>query len=286
MYYLHRSSHAASRSVQRQIRRLASLPQHQPSLFPPTPAQLSTNSAISAIHRKTYIAPKISIPLPHLSNLRKNHSIQPFILIKAALSLFLSHKTGTTTALFSQNENGRSWPFIEPWQQDLLPNCMDLAGPTLERTVQIISIPSDAKSSVLDFLLALKQKQDTEAADVHAPWNLVRAGLPGGESARDMFDQAAMSTCLNFLPVRTKNGELVFENLEYHETKANCETAWLFNCWVEGEGDGLRLWTQVLADENIVEREQAVDWAKEVMDVAEWLADEQNWERPTTECVV
>ncbi|KJY02337.1 AMP-binding enzyme family protein [Zymoseptoria brevis] len=218
MYYLHRTSLAATRSVQRQVARLSTLPILRSSLFPPTPPTTST----PATHRRTYIAPKFSTSLPHLSSLRREHGIPPFILVKAALSIFLARKSGTSTAVFSQNQNGRSWPFVEEWQQPLLPNCMDLAGPTLERTVQIIPVPFFSSSSpsssssittVLDFLLGLKRKQDEEAPDIHAPWNLVRQALRGGEEARRLFDTAAMSTCLNFLPVRTLNGEMVFENL-------------------------------------------------------------------------
>ncbi|SMQ52736.1 unnamed protein product [Zymoseptoria tritici ST99CH_3D7] len=287
MYYLHRTSLAATRSVQRQVVRLSTLPTLRSSLLPPTPP---TTTSTPATHRRTYIAPKFSTLLPHLSSLRKEHGIPPFILVKAALSIFLARKTGTSTAVFSQNENGRSWPFVEEWQQALLPNCMDLAGPTLERTVQIIPVPFSYSSSssstttttVLDFLLSLKRKQDEEAPDVHAPWNLVRQALRGGEEARGIFDTAAMSTCLNFLPVRTLNGEMVFENLQYHETRANCETAWLVNCWVEegrDGGDQARLWTQSLADEGVVGREEVGEWSRQVAGLVAWLGERGNWGR-------
>lgn len=94
-----------------------------------------------------------------------------------------------------------------------------------------------------------------------------------------------MSTCLNYLPVRTKDGELLYEAMEYHQTKANCETAWLYNCWIEGDGKDMMFWTQVLADEEVVTREQAREWAREVMQWTEWLQDEGNWERDVGESV-
>ena len=288
MYYLHRSSHAATRAVTRQIRRLKTLTSHASSLFPP-PSDTSTNPLVSAEHRSTFIAPKFSTPLPHLSTLRSAHNVPPFILIKTALAVFLARKTQTQTAIFSQNENGRTWPFVESWMQPSLPDCMDLAGPTLERTVQIIAMP-EASTTVMQYLQALKKKQDDEAQDVHAPWNLVREGLAkaegGNDSAKQMFDAAAMSTCLNYLPVRTKNGELLYDAMEYHETKANCETAWLFNCWIEGEAEETRLWTQILSDEDIVEPDEAVDWAREVMAIASWLANKENWEKSVQDCEI
>ncbi|PPJ51770.1 hypothetical protein CBER1_09680 [Cercospora berteroae] len=287
-YYLHRTSPAATRAVNRQIQRLSNLTSQTPSLFPQLPSDYGPHA--TAAHRKTYFAPKVCVKLPYLSSLRSQHSIPPFILIKAALALFLASKTNTSTAIFSQNENGRTWPFLEPWMQTSLPDCMDLAGPTLERTLQIIPIPTKSSSSnqpttVLQFLKYLKAKQDSEAPDVHAPWNLIRSGLAQkiSPSAQDLFDLASMSTCLNYLPVRTKDGELLYEAMEYHQTKANCETAWLYNCWIEGDGKDMRLWTQILADEEVVTREQAREWAKEVMEWAEWLQDEGNWEREVGE---
>lgn len=280
MYYLHRSSLSATRSVTRQIRRLRPLLSYASSLFPPPPTTPTPTKLAEATQRKTFVAPMLFAPLPHLSSLRTTHDIPPFILIKAALALFLARKTNTGTALFSQNENGRSWPFVEEWTQALLPNCMDLAGPTLERTVQIVPIP--ASISVLSFMRSLKATHDAEAPDVHAPWNLVRAGL-GNDSDRGIFDAAAMSTCLNYLPVRTRDGKVVFEGLTYHEMRANCETAWLFNCGVEGEGESTRMWTQILADEEVVSREEAVQWAEEVIEIVTWMGRGENWDRELRE---
>lgn len=71
--------------------------------------------------------------------------------------MLLAHKTKSSLALFSQIENGRSWPFQEERTQSKLPDAvclfiswpiyffadklwMDIVGPTLERTAQLISI--------------------------------------------------------------------------------------------------------------------------------------------------
>jgi hypothetical protein len=153
---------------------------------------------------------------------------------------------------------------------------MDLAGPTLERTVQLIPIPSS--STVLEFLRDLQTEQEDASAHVHAPWNLVRKAL-GGENAR-VFDEAAQRTCLNWLPVRTKDGVVTFRNMRYHDTKANCESWFLFNCGMEA---GDKLWVQIYGDEDRVPVAVAERWARSVMNVAEWMGDRANWERQVRE---
>jgi hypothetical protein len=210
-YYLYRSSLAAHRSIGYQVRRLVKLSSLTHALFPPGPLHNELPNGLIT-QRRSFLSKLQLTDLPHVSELKANHDIQVFIVVKAALALFLAHKTNSPLALFSQNENGRSWPFQENWIQNQLPQCMDLAGPT----------------------------------------------------------------CLNWLPVRTKNGVISFTNMQYYDTKANCESWFLFNC---GMQDKRQMWVQILADEDRVPMSVAEEWARMVLSAVKWMADMQNWRK-------
>lgn len=277
MYFSHRSSLAAQKAVRRQVRRVQHINSHGASIFPPP------SPAAALIHpsrRNTNICSPIWRILPDLVDLKLEHHLSPFLLIKAALSLFLARKTKTSCAIFGQVENGRSWPSVEPWVQRLLPDCMDVAGPTLERSVQII--PIEDSITPLRLMRELKRRQDDEAADVHAPWNLVRAGLT--EEQRELFDTASNSTLLNYIPIRTVNGQAVFNEMVYHGTRTNCDASWLYFCGIEGEGREMKFWTRIFNVEEFVDSKEAARWAEEVTEIAAWMAERGNWEKQVGDC--
>jgi len=279
MYYSNRNSALAQRSVDRAVRRVESLRDHRDSIFPPSIlSQMSELTAAS--RRKTSLADPIFATMPDLMDLRTEHGVTPFIMIKAALSIFLAAKTRTRTAVFGQVENGRTWPSLEPWAQEMLPDCMDVAGPTLERTVQIVAV---SEITALDFMSDLTKRGELEGRDVHAPWDMVRDRL-GSTEDRALFDTASMSVTLNYIPIRTTKGVAVFKEMVYHGTRTNCESAWLYFCGVEGQGKETRFWTRTFAVDDIVSCEEATTWSHEVMSIASWLSDRSNWLKSLAEC--
>ncbi|KAM3414565.1 hypothetical protein BST61_g9724 [Cercospora zeina] len=141
---------------------------------------------------------------------------------------------------------------------------MDLAGPTLERTLQIIPIPTKSSSpstTVLKFRESLRSKQETEVPDIHAPWNLIRSGLAQNSPLLHEISSISMKRWSIIRQKRTVR-------------RRGC-----INCWIEGKGKEMRSWTQILADEEVVGKDEARDWAQEVMGWAEWLQNEGNWGR-------
>ncbi|GAB7359660.1 hypothetical protein MBLNU230_g6839t1 [Neophaeotheca triangularis] len=109
-YWPQRTSQTAKTSAKRQARRLRNLGTHRASLFPaPANAPNPAADQISYLQQTTSVAPVLWTTVPDLG-LKTTHNLSPFLLPKAALSLFLTRKTPTPTALFAQNENGRSWP--------------------------------------------------------------------------------------------------------------------------------------------------------------------------------
>lgn len=85
--------------------------------------------------------------------------------------MFNAIKTGTSYALFSTWESGRTWPFVPSWMEKVLPPPMDINGPTVAWVLQILEVLRDEKVS--DFLQRMSREQDTVRRNQHAPWDQV-----------------------------------------------------------------------------------------------------------------
>lgn len=105
-----------------------------------------------------------------LPALREKHGILPHVILKAAVTLFNIHRTGSSTALFANLEAARHWPFTADWAPDnqRLPNPLIIAGPTFEVVVNRIEV-SDKNESVLTFLQRIQKEQTELSANSHVP---------------------------------------------------------------------------------------------------------------------
>ncbi|KAK2763110.1 NRPS [Arachnomyces sp. PD_36] len=111
-----------------------------------------------------------TVEVPGLPALREKYGIPPHIIFKAAVTLFNVHRTGSSTALFTNVEAARHWPFTSDWasENQELPNPLNIAGPTVEFVVNRIEVP-DNDESVLSFLQRIHKDQIELSANSHVP---------------------------------------------------------------------------------------------------------------------
>lgn len=129
-----------------------------------------------------------NISLPDIHHLKHIHGIDTSTVMKAALALLNTKLTGQKVALFAEYFAARnSWPHLPEWMSRVLPQPMEVDGPTVQKVVVAIEVPlTGAKEgeegegegdSVLGFLIKLQQEQDLMKKYVHAPFRDVIDGL-------------------------------------------------------------------------------------------------------------
>lgn len=101
--------------------------------------------------------------------------------MKAALAFLNTKLTGQKIALFAEYFAARnSWPHLPEWMSRVLPEPMEVDGPTVQKVVVAIELPwtggageegeEGGGDSVLGFLIKLQQEQDLMKGYVHAPF--------------------------------------------------------------------------------------------------------------------
>jgi acyl-CoA synthetase (AMP-forming)/AMP-acid ligase II len=129
---------------------------------------------------------------PRIEQLRKEHSIPPSIVVKAALALYNLKQTGEECAIFANFDAARSWPWVPAWIEDRLPPAMSIDGPTLTWTMNKIVV--NEKETVGDLFKRLKDDQDALSFHAHAPWFRIlakmreEAAILSDASKRQMFN--------------------------------------------------------------------------------------------------
>lgn len=211
-----RNSLAAQTSVQWHVNRLRGIHSHHAALFPrqkapewfkgdstgwidestgkPGPERKLASSEEKENQKEeangvTGLSQNIS--LPDMQHLKHTHGIDASTVMKAALALLNTKLTGHKVALFAEYFAARnSWPHLPEWMSRVLPEPMEVDGPTVQKVVVAIEVPltGGAKekegeegegngSSVLGFLIKLQKEQDLMKKYVHAPFRDVIDGL-------------------------------------------------------------------------------------------------------------
>lgn len=111
-----------------------------------------------------------TVTVPALPALREKHEIPPHVVLKAAVTLFNVHRTGSSTALFANLEAARHWPFTADWasENQHLSNPLNITGPTLELVVNRIEV-ADKNEPVLTFLQRIHKDQTDLSSNSHVP---------------------------------------------------------------------------------------------------------------------
>ncbi len=140
---------------------------------------------------KTWRFPRLSriINVPDMMRIRNEFKIDPSIVVKAALAVFNVRQTGQPFAIFNSVEAARSWPFIPPWVEKMLPHAMTIDGPTVEWVLNMIKVDSHPPGQVNEpetigqLAGRLQREQASLEKHAHAPWLKVLEGLGPEESA-------------------------------------------------------------------------------------------------------
>lgn len=208
-----RTSLAAQTSVQWHINRLRGIHSHHAALFPrqkapewfkgdstgwidestgkPGPERkLASSGEENQKEANGVTGLSQTISLPNMQHLKHTHGIDASTVMKAALALLNTKLTGQKVALFAEYFAARnSWPFLPEWMSRVLPEPMEVDGPTVQKVVVAIEVPltGGAKkeegegegegNSILEFLLKLQKEQDLMKGYVHAPFRDVVDGL-------------------------------------------------------------------------------------------------------------
>lgn len=204
-----RNSLAAQTSVQWHVNRLRGIHIHHAALFPrqkapewfkgdstgwidestgkPGPERkLASSGEEEEANGVTGLSQEIS--LPDMQHLKHTHGIEASTVMKAALALLNTKLTGQKVALFAEYFAARnSWPHLPEWMSKVLPEPMEVDGPTVQKVVVAIEVPwtGGAKegeiegegNSILEFLIKLQKEQDLMKKYVHAPFRDVIDGL-------------------------------------------------------------------------------------------------------------
>lgn len=210
-----RTSLAAQTSVQWHVNRLRGIHSHHAALFPrqkapewfkgdstgwidestgkPGPERKLASSEEKENQEKqqegvTGLSQTIS--LPDMQHLKHTHGIDASTVMKAALALLNTKLTGHKVALFAEYFAARnSWPHLPEWMSRVLPEPMEVDGPTVQKVVVAIDVPltggageegegeGEDGNSVLEFLIKLQKEQDLMKGYVHAPFRDVIDGL-------------------------------------------------------------------------------------------------------------
>lgn len=113
--------------------------------------------------------------IPSLEKFKLERAVDVSVLVKAAVALFNTEMTGQDHVLFCNLEAGRTWPFLEPWIADRLPNPMSIAGPTLTSTINNFAL--DPLEPIGAFLQRVQVDQVEQSAHAHAPFLAVKQQL-------------------------------------------------------------------------------------------------------------
>lgn len=203
-----RTSLAAQTSVQWHINRLRGIHAHHAALFPrqkapewfkgdstgwidestgkPGPERkLASSEEENQKEANGVTGLSQNISLPDMHHLKHTHGIDASTVMKAALALLNTKLTGQKIALFAEYFAARnSWPHLPEWMSSVLPQPMEVDGPTVQKVVVAIDVPlTGAKEgegegdSILEFLIKLQKEQDLMKKYVHAPFRDVIDGL-------------------------------------------------------------------------------------------------------------
>ncbi|KAK5936785.1 NRPS [Knufia obscura] len=205
--------------------------------------------------------------LEGIQHLKSVHGIEASTVVKTALVLLNTRHTGRPFALFAQLQAARSWPFLEEWQNALMPPAMNIAGPTFQAAV--ISVDAAPQCTVLELLSRIQKEQELLNKHAHAPFGDIAAAL--GEDGETMIEVQRRQT-FNWLP-GTSEAEL--KNLRKVQQVSRTDVGILWNC-VQLKNEQVKVapsW-----DDAQLTLEEMEAMLKEIVGIAESIVKEKNWE--------
>ena len=280
IYHSLRDSPRATLEVNWHVKRLVDLHQHRKALYPPAvvPRQATTANPDGWDY---------GFDAPQLLDLKRHHPhITASVVLKAAIALVSTTRTGHTHALFGNKEACRSTLPFWPTSLGQIPNtdgtsladldASDVAGPTMNAVTNLI--PVTRSESGLAFLARIQIEQAELTKRSHAPWRRIidkLNALHPGERAGDMLPEVHQTFFMTWVPGFLGD----YERLRVAQIAIRAALGMVF---VAGLG-GPKATTYMIslrwdaANYSQVETERFV---RDVERAVVWLLDEGNWEMP------
>jgi len=288
IFYDLQHSATAQNSIKWQAKRLKGVSNHKKSLFPeqrapewfkgqsdgwislpdgntgPTRKALDggiTDGAIGIVQQ---------VKLQDAKSLKLQHAIEVPQIAKVALAIVNTRRTKSNVALFGQYQAARSWPFIPNWQASLLPDVMNLGGPTLQTTAVIANVN---KTDVLGtLLLKLQEEQSGLNKHSHAPYDqLIDRLNDGGSKDGDVVVEIIRRQIFNWLP-----GGLAPEykslQMVHHVSRADVGILWNISMV-----DEAKLQVHMSWDDAQLSGQEATEMLNEYAVVISQVSKIENW---------
>ncbi|KAI5464893.1 hypothetical protein BGZ63DRAFT_461888 [Mariannaea sp. PMI_226] len=219
------------------------------------------------------------VALPGLASLIRTHGIIPSLFTKGAIVLFNVLQTGSSHALFTSWESGRSWPFVPPWMESLLPPAMSIDGPTVQWLLNMCEVIHD--ETCVEFLQRVASEHEQIKQFEHVPWNCVLRGLrdEGDMAELASFRQSFvwdMSMAMNF-----GNGNR--RDFKTLEPVARYDWPDCGLCWNAFMLDSVNLYFIASWDTAQLNEEEVDRYCDELAEVTRKLADAKNWHKKIRE---
>lgn len=164
-------------------------------------------------------------PVPGIATIKQEHSISAPVVVKVAMAIFNAQITGSGVGVFSSFQASRSWPFVQPWISQRLPDAMDVDGPTF--TIWVNNIPVDMEETVGNLVRRVQEQDDELNKRAHAPHSKVRDLLSHDDAATYM--QVMRRQIFNWVPgMGTAEGS--WNNLSKLQQQSRGDHALLWNC--------------------------------------------------------
>lgn len=255
-----------------------------------------------------------NISLPDMQHLKHTHGIDASTVMKGALALLNTKLTGQKVALFAEYFAARnSWPFLPEWMSRVLPEPMEVDGPTVQKVVVAIDVPltggageegeegEGEGSSVLEFLLKLQKEQDLMKGYVHAPFRDVIDRLDdtttNSNDARENDAKTTLSISrrqiFNWLPPPSSSSSSSHHHLSKIQqiSRTDCGLLWNF-LQLPPTSPNTKNHTTSSSDENAVKIRimpswddaqltcrEVSSWLEELGNLAERISKRENWGR-------
>lgn len=265
-YFLHQSSLPARRAMNFHLDRLRHLGLMSGTLWPPTSRILSRrkkknanaiNNGESRVFRDILI----------FNSSQSFPSIPPSIIVKAAVAIFNTHKTGSNFAVLSMLLAARRWPFLEKGLADLLPNPFDIAGPTMALAVDIVKI--DGQETVSQLLSRLHHEQRLLSFFAHVPREFISSL---SEDSRAVYTDAVRQF-YNWLPATKAHEKQILKPVQQRGLRRPSRAfVWEFSRLHEDGEVNMR----ILYDGDLFEPSDVETFGTELVDIIRWLCDQRN----------
>ncbi|KAL9582195.1 MAG: hypothetical protein Q9212_003430 [Teloschistes hypoglaucus] len=305
LYYNHRNSPIAQISIDYHVERMRGLSTLKSCMWPPlrrpgrftnndegwlhedgTPGRAEDRQPLNVDRSLATWGATGTMSVPNVRALKTEHGIAPSTTLKAALALASMVMTGQDTAVLSNVQAGRQWPFVDDFIARRLPSPVTIAGPTLTSVVNRFAIDDPAAATVLSFLRDAESEQALLTKHSHAPLSQIRKAL--SDADRAVYDEAMSGLCYNWLPewqtprthddhrnMDEEEGEIA-TGLKVVSAELHTDRVAVLQCGLVSEEEAS---VTMRYDDCQIGAQEAERALRVFGMCAGWVCDRENWER-------